>query len=48
MNNRIYFVLNTVFLPEKSHGQMSLEATVQGVTESDTTEHARIMHRTFN
>ena len=23
-------------------------ATVLGVTESDTTEHARIMHRTFN
>ena len=29
---------NPVFLPGKSHGQRSLEATVHGVAESDTTE----------
>jgi len=31
---------NPVFLPGKSHGQRSLEASVHGVAkESDTTEH---------
>ena len=31
---------NPVFLPEGSHGQSRLWATVHGVAESDTTEHA--------
>ena len=39
MNNRIYFVLNTVFLPEKSHGQRSLVGySLWCCQESDMTE----------
>ena len=36
--------LTAVFLPEKSHGQRSLQDTVHRVTESDTTEQLS-MHR---
>ena len=39
MNNRIYFVLNTVFLPKKSHGQRSLVGySLWYRKESDMTE----------
>ena len=34
-----------VFLPEESHGQRSLAATVHGVTEPDTTEVTACIHR---